>query len=284
METQGHRAKSAPARPGTMRAQSSTPDDLFPLSRLVAGPSRLPPPSPTTGPRFRTAIHYRSWADRELRRKLHDSHLRLVDTFDAIGQKYGSVPLEEDDEIDIFTGKITRDRGRLRSLESRPFAEGMEFFDEAIEDDGEAQKRWHSEPVAGPESVVFGDDEDELGDWDERSGLDPQMPPPEIEQPWTTEDLEDLNAFLRAEAASRERSASRGVDYNYADSQLRPSRTAKQQAQPESSPSARLEDLFLQESDEDELLLTGGQPESDWEDVTPSQSAQSSVSKSLWHS
>lgn len=263
-----YRAKSAPAPPArASNALSVYQDDLFPLSKLVAGPSRRPPPSPTTGPRFRTAIHYRSWADQELKRKLHDSHLRLVDTFESIGQKYGSVPPEEDDEIDIFTGKITRDRGRLRSLEARPFAEGIQFFDEAVEDDGEPPMRWHSEPVAGPESVIFGDDEDELGDWDERSGLDPQMPPQEIEQPWTREDLDDLDSFLRAEAASRERSASRVRESSEASKRV--SNTNLPQAPFSSSPSARLEDLFLDDTDEDELLLST-QQDSEWEEMSPS--------------
>lgn len=260
---QGQRSNSVPAQHGQVDlAHSALPAEHYPLSRLVAGPSRRrPPPSPTTGPRFRTAIHYRSYADQELKRKLHDSHLRLVDTFEAIGQKYGSVPLEEDDEVDIFTGQITRDRGRLKSLEARPFAEGLDYFGEAVEDEGEPPRRWQSEPVTGPESVIFGDDEDELGDWDERSGLDPQMPPREIEQPWTTEDLDDLNSFLRAEAASRERSASRGIDNDDLEARGQPS------SRGHLSSSSRLEDLFLDDSEEDEHQLDA-ESHSEWEDVS----------------
>ncbi|GMK55846.1 hypothetical protein CspeluHIS016_0209020 [Cutaneotrichosporon spelunceum] len=171
--------------------------------------SSITVPSPKTGPRFRTVLHPESHVDRELRQKLHNSRARLQSSFDAIAEKYASVLPEEDDEVDLGSFMILRDNGHLKSIEPRPFAEGSDYLGEAIEDDQDGIRldvlRLQSDPVIGPELVEFGEEEDELGDWGDKSGLDAQYPVTEIENEWTVDDLHDLDDFLRAEAARRER-------------------------------------------------------------------------------
>lgn len=199
-------------RPISRSGASSSPAP-FALSHLIAGPSRsssVTIPSPNTGPRFRTIVHPERHVDRELRHKLLQSRARLDSAFDAIAERYSSVQPEDDDEVDLWDFTIAKDRGALETLEARPFAEGSEFTGEAVEDDVDGVRfdtlRLQTPlPVMGPDKVQFGQDEDELGDWGENSGLDPQYPAFEIENDWTAEDLCDLDSFLRAEAARRER-------------------------------------------------------------------------------
>ncbi|BEI84868.1 hypothetical protein CcaverHIS002_0502690 [Cutaneotrichosporon cavernicola] len=213
-------------------------------------------PSPKTGPRFRTILHPERQVDRELRQKLLQSRARLQSSFDAIADKYSSVPPEEDDEIDLETYVISTDNGHLKSLEARPFAEGSDYLGEAIEDDQDGIRldplRLQSEPVIGPELVEFGDDEDELGDWGDKSGLDAQYPVVEIENEWTADDLHDLDDFMRAEAARRKRFGEQ------------PLPELERRGAPDSSPLRRLSHLVLGTSPEvedgvmDELELPKG--------------------------
>lgn len=194
-------------RQPTPVASSSPAPYLYPIVRPSRS-SSVTVPSPKSGPRFRTAVRPERHDDRELRQKLSKSRLRLLSSFDAIADKYGSVPPEEDDEIDLFECDITKDNGHLESLEPRLFADGNDYVGEAIEDEDGIRLdllRQQSEPVRGPEQIEFGDDEDELGDWGNKSGLDAQYPVVEIENDWTADDLNDLDEFMRAEAARRAR-------------------------------------------------------------------------------
>lgn len=134
-------------------------------------------------------------AEDELRKKRHESVQRLKSTWELINEKYGSVLPEEDDEIDLRRCKIVKDRGYLRRQDRREFGEMSDLEDEE-----------ESSILGGPETVAFDSDEDELGDWEGRSGLDLQMPEPEEEPPppkRTQEDDEDLKSFLRAESERR---------------------------------------------------------------------------------
>ncbi len=196
-------------RQPTPLASSSSP---APSLRPLAGPSRSSSvtfSSPTSGPRFRTILHPEDHDDRELRQKFLQSRSRLLSSFDAIAEKYGSVAPEEVDEIDLLKLDLSKRNGHLDALEPRLFAEGDDYLGEAVEDDHEGIRldllRLHSEPIRGPEQVEFGEDEDELGDWDDRSGLDAQFPLTEVENEWTAEDLHDLNEFMQAEEARRAR-------------------------------------------------------------------------------
>jgi len=158
------------SRPPSTTSRSSTPLYLVPQ-------------------RFRSVSVVSSRADEELRKKRTESVKRLRTTWELINEKYGSVLPEEDDEIDLRRGKVVKDRGWLRRQERREFGEISDRDEE-------------SSVLGGPETVSFDSDEDELGAWDERSGLDIQVPELE-EEPSpprrTQEDEDDLKAFLRAE-------------------------------------------------------------------------------------
>ena len=142
--------------------------------------------------RFRFASIVSSRADQELRKKRHESVQRLRSTWELINEKYGSVLPEEDDEIDLRKCNIVKDRGYLRRQERREF--------------GEISGTEESPVTGGLDTLAFDADEDELGAWDERSGLDLQVPEPEMKEApprRTQEDEDDLRAFLRAEAERR---------------------------------------------------------------------------------
>ncbi|ORX39160.1 hypothetical protein BD324DRAFT_618687 [Kockovaella imperatae] len=138
------------------------------------------------------ATRVEKYKSEKLEKERYESALKLKSTWETIYEKYGSVNPDEDDEIDINTGKIVIDRGRLRSMSARAFGE--------LEDED-------TRSSLGPDDWVFESDEDELGAWDERSGLDDQFPDPAVTRAmrpgWTREDQEDLDSFLRAESVRR---------------------------------------------------------------------------------
>ncbi|CAE6398212.1 unnamed protein product [Rhizoctonia solani] len=138
---------------------------------------------------------------------------RVMSLWESLAEKYAR-PIEEDDEIDILTGKICRDRGVLRSGSERGWKIGS--FGEALEveplvmisegetetgaseaDDEEGEEDTEGEGAEGTEEGG----EDPLGDW----SYDWQyrvLPPPRPEL--SPQDAEDLKEFLAAENAIQE--------------------------------------------------------------------------------
>ncbi|CAE6529418.1 unnamed protein product [Rhizoctonia solani] len=139
---------------------------------------------------------------------------RVMSLWESLAEKYAR-PIEEDDEIDILTGKICRDRGVLRSVSERGWKIGS--FGEALEveplvlvsegetetgaseadDEGEGEDDTEGEGVEGTEEG----EEDPLGTW----AYDWQyrvLPPPRPEL--SPQDAEDLKEFLAAENAIQE--------------------------------------------------------------------------------
>ncbi|CCO27956.1 hypothetical protein BN14_01947 [Rhizoctonia solani AG-1 IB] len=139
---------------------------------------------------------------------------RVMSLWESLAQKYAR-PIEDDDEIDILTGKICKDRGVLRSVSERGWKIGS--FGEALEveplvlvsegetetgaseadDEGEGEDETEGEEAEGTE----GGEEDPLGDW----SYDWQyrvLPPPRPEL--SPQDAEDLREFLAAENAIKE--------------------------------------------------------------------------------
>ncbi|KAL1407597.1 hypothetical protein Q8F55_007030 [Vanrija albida] len=187
MSRQSQHQSSEPP-PSRVFAPTRLQDPLTRLSSPLAGPS--------TGPRFRSISRDPSRRENKFQRAREASQRRLYDAWDAISAKYAAIRPEDDDEVDIYTGRITVDRGRLRALEAREFADGLS--------DGSDLEEAEDDPAPqGPEAAYFGPEEDELGDWDDRSGLDVQEPPEEVEEEWTVEDEMDLRAFHAAEARLR---------------------------------------------------------------------------------
>jgi hypothetical protein len=123
---------------------------------------------------------------------------------------------------------VIRDRGVLRNLEVMEFGMGGES-DEEIR--GEDER----EATLGPEMVQFESDEDELGEWGERSGLDPQEDEESEEEVREDpverrRDDELLAEFMRAEGIRRaeydkeleEKRANGGVVRSLYESELEP--------------------------------------------------------------
>ncbi|WVW79492.1 hypothetical protein I302_101461 [Kwoniella bestiolae CBS 10118] len=235
------------------------------------------------GARFRSqsVLSTSQKEDELINKKRLDSFHKLKSSWDLLKEKYGSISLEDDDEIDLRTGKVVKDRGRLREYVGRDFGEVSDTEETQTQTDGESKG----------EGYEIDSDEDEIGLWDERSGLDPQVAEPpllwEVERnlrrtkSWVSEeDQDDLKEFLSMEA-QRNRllgndddddvSEDEGVpepeseELNYDDRESREeSRFRGTRILPVS---ATLDDLFASDQDkedtsEDELQLIDSEGES----------------------
>ncbi|KAE8542546.1 hypothetical protein D1P53_001326 [Cryptococcus gattii VGV] len=187
---------AGPSNPSRLHPSFSSPafrrgGSVFPYGY---GATNQPSSSRSSTPFTTTAVRIRSgsvfsreqWKKEELARRRQESRDKLKSSWDLLFEKYRDV--EDDDEIDLTTGTIVKDRGKLRALQ-----QPMWFGQKGEDDDGESTGGGHD----------FESDEDELGDWDEKSGLDPQLPEwEEVEgshQAWTEEDDADFREFMRAE-------------------------------------------------------------------------------------
>lgn len=54
--------------------------------------------------------------DKELARQRYANSVRLLTTWEDIVRRYKDTPADEDDEIDLRTGKLVRDRGKLKKM------------------------------------------------------------------------------------------------------------------------------------------------------------------------
>ncbi|CAE6521170.1 unnamed protein product [Rhizoctonia solani] len=141
---------------------------------------------------------------------------RVMSLWESLAEKYAR-PIEEDDEIDILTGKIYKDRGVLRSVSERgwkigSFGEALEVEPLVLISEGEtetgaseADDEGEGEGEDDTEGEGTGDteegEEDPLGGW----SYDWQyrvLPPPRPEL--SAQDAEDLKEFLAAENAIQE--------------------------------------------------------------------------------
>ncbi|WWC63906.1 uncharacterized protein I303_106511 [Kwoniella dejecticola CBS 10117] len=219
----------------------------------------------------------------EIAKRKIDSQQKLKSAWELIKEKYGSIRIEDDDEIDLRTGKITRDRGKLREYEGREFGE-------VSDDENEDERSSLFGGTPGETEYEYGSDEDELGQWDERSGLGSQYSDTPLfeeeaellkrNESWDTPEAQsDLQEFLKLEA-EQQRLFGRDTDVedNEVDSERHDDMPLSEDSdsydEDESllSPRSRgnyvnpprLEDLFLsddeqagevEESSEDELLL-----------------------------
>ncbi|GFZ47322.1 hypothetical protein JCM24511_05065 [Saitozyma sp. JCM 24511] len=189
----------APFRVSEYRRSSTPYRSSTPAACSSPGPGYLPP-------RFRSSsVVSRSGEDETLRSQRFESVQRLKSTWELLAEKYGSVELEDDDEVDILSGRVVRDRGRLRSLDRREFGEISENEQE-VDTETEVSVTGDGGSKRGDGDEEDEEDQDELGEWGERSGLDMQTPAPEERPPeprWTEEDEADLESFLREEAKRR---------------------------------------------------------------------------------
>ncbi|EJD50708.1 hypothetical protein AURDEDRAFT_111919, partial [Auricularia subglabra TFB-10046 SS5] len=118
---------------------------------------------------------------------------RVLDVWSRLEERY-AVPLEDDDVVDISTGRIVEDRGVLRSM----LANGPRLFGFAPANEGE------TEPVTEAETdceVEEEESDDELGRWpsDNANHMDSLRRRMRLDPL----DKEDLESFLRAEQERR---------------------------------------------------------------------------------
>ncbi|QRV85984.1 centromere protein Scm3 [Ceratobasidium sp. AG-Ba] len=142
------------------------------------------------------------------------SSARVMSLWESLAQRYAR-PIDEDDEIDILTGKIYKDRGVLRAASERGWRIGS--FGEAIEvepiggaSEAETETGTSECDDEGEEAENVGDtedadeDEDEFGAWSYDWQYS-KIPPPRPEL--SPQDAEDLEEFLAAERAIQEDNA-----------------------------------------------------------------------------
>lgn len=165
-----------------------------PEGRPIAEPT-APAPTAPTRPLSRNVTPQLSAEELAAARKA--SYMRLFDTWNEISHKYGMIGPEEDDEVDIITGEITCDRGRLRELQPRAFAEGI------LDDDDEGLEE-EDEDGLGDESdtSMLPQDEEATPEPETLNGVEHDHPLLQ-EQPWTVEDDRDLEEFLKVERMRR---------------------------------------------------------------------------------
>jgi hypothetical protein len=126
---------------------------------------------------------------------------KLQDTWDDIIERYTNVDQELEDEIDLFTGEVVVDRGRIKGMDSWEFG-----GDDDDEGEAESNTPLVTRKIAPTNSS---DDEDEFAGWGESSGLDWQVVDPELlarvqraaeaQKQWTEADKDDLESFMQME-------------------------------------------------------------------------------------
>ena len=189
---------------GQKTARSSS--GIIYRSKSVADLRRTPGPplqptfsrSSTPGylaPRYRSASVATTDAAKKAREtdiKRRQAAQRCMSTWEALMDKYGAIGVDEDDEVDILTGRILVNRGRVDRMEMTDWGDilGSPEGGSDDEDDGATE--------VGEEDP----DRDELAGWSDDEPLRIARPPL-APRTWTAEDEADLAAFRRAETERR---------------------------------------------------------------------------------
>lgn len=179
-----------------------------PVAQSFAEPvteSSAPAPTAPTRPLSRNVTPQLS--NEEVHALRQASFAKLFERWNGISHKYGTIAPEEDDEIDLITGEITCDRGRIRALKTRAFAKDLPFVEDNDDDDDDDDDDGDDEDDEGEE----GDDSDAsmlLQEDDATPEPDPQNRIEEghpllQDQPWTAEDDRDLEEFMKVERMRR---------------------------------------------------------------------------------
>ncbi|KAH9480531.1 hypothetical protein JR316_0007131 [Psilocybe cubensis] len=199
------------------------PPAKSPEKPLLITPSASPPPtrlssrisdgaSPTKKPRFNsiarlTPSDASSYASRtinpeDVQKERAASKMRLFDVWSSLAERY-TVPVEEDDIINIQTGEITRDNGYLRRSKKLEFG-SIALGDVPAEDYDSPEEEEDEYDI--DELDAFADDASEISYQDMEGHPDDEhierdVPPSTI---LTAADAEDLREFMNAERLRRE--------------------------------------------------------------------------------
>lgn len=181
-----------PFRLDTSRSVPSTPARLLHRVSQPSSFSRSSTPSHIT-PRARSTSTFstRTQVDEDatlLQRKRADSVKKMVNTWDLLAEKYGSIGIHDDDEIDILTSDIITNRGRLKTMKAHKDI-GLEMY----EDEDETITEVMSE--TGEEESLSDSDDDVFASWD----VDMQTGPKRPQRVWTDQDQDDLEEFMKKE-------------------------------------------------------------------------------------
>lgn len=113
-------------------------------------------------------------SSRVLDQERRASSYRLLSVWEKIAIKYGTVNPEEDDEVDIMTGEVVKNRGAVEALRPREIG-GWHSSDEEDDEEEEGEGEGGSSSEADEIVLVEPEDEDILGIWGEGSGMDIQI-------------------------------------------------------------------------------------------------------------
>ncbi|CED83334.1 Centromere protein Scm3, N-terminal [Phaffia rhodozyma] len=137
---------SQPPTPSTL-ARFLKPQVAFQPPPLVRRPykrrrSRWGDSSLGSDPSSSNTPREQALTDEDLASKRYNASLRLLDSWEEIVNKYKGIPMEEDDEIDLLTGELVNDRGRLRASLGDVGLEGFlrDLVAESEGEEGEEEK------------------------------------------------------------------------------------------------------------------------------------------------
>lgn len=125
---------------------------------------------------------------------------RVLDVWASLAERYGHVALDADDEIDISTGEVVRDRGVLRRLrESKPIGGRVEESEDSVssddcDDDSEDELgRLYDEPPAPTPQPSFRGPS---------VARDPQLDEQELHQFLQDEQMRKRNAIIMPDGST----------------------------------------------------------------------------------
>lgn len=213
---------TTPLRFSSVRPSTPTPQS----SRNARASSLLPSNASLAAFHGHPLLPHDLSVDQQLEQDRRLSSQRLLDTWENIAQKYGDIDPQEDDEVDILTGEIVVNRGKLKAMERVEIGEACgDLFEDLDEEEEDSQDAPDSSQT---EELEQDEDHDVLDVWDnadveqqietnipdflkpELERLDPAvLPKPNAR--WSREDDADLKEFLKSEEEKRAKRGERPI-------------------------------------------------------------------------
>ncbi|PPQ81265.1 hypothetical protein CVT25_015049 [Psilocybe cyanescens] len=186
-------ASPPPARQPNRMSDSASPTKR---QRLLSTPRRTPSEASSSTSRP-------PQPPEDVQKEREASKMRLFDVWASLAERY-TVPVEEDDIINIQTGEITRDNGYLRKYKKLDFG-AIALGDTAADDYSDIPEDEEDEYDLD-ELDAFADDVSEFSNHEEEAQADEDLS--EVAMPPATvlnaADAEDLREFMNAERLRRE--------------------------------------------------------------------------------
>ncbi|KAF8158280.1 hypothetical protein B0H34DRAFT_708140 [Crassisporium funariophilum] len=203
-------AKTSPIKPPLITPSASPPpkqsfshpsrflDSTPPWKRqrLLAFPRRTPQASSSSSPHPQTPV--------DVQKAREANTLRLLECWASLAERH-SRPVDEDDIVNIRTGKITKDNGFISNSRKLKFGA---IAAPAVEEitDNEGSEEEEEDEYGQDELDAFGEASVETDDLEKATSSEPeaggQVVPPVI--PFGPADAEDLRDFMEAERRRKE--------------------------------------------------------------------------------